>query len=529
MSFPNADHEVVSKSLFTDNMKIVQRKSDLISLSQLLEHAYKKYKNNVALIFKDQKIKYKELYFRTALFTMHLRKMGIRSNDRVLVFIENSVYFYIAYFAVLQTGSTVAPLNVFLTEKELAYIIKDALPQAIITNNHLKPLVEKALKSLQMTKIDIVTEDDVDMITPVPNDIPEVVIPERDPEKLAVLLYTSGTTGKPKGVMLSSVNALSNAVQAMTAIDFGESARIFCVLPLFHSFAQNTCIWTAIALGCSVVIISKIDRRAILKGLIDHKPDIFLGVPALYGLLCLMKTAPLESVRFFVSGGDALPDKIRSGFALIYNRKICNGYGLTEASPLISFDTEDMLEATNTVGRPVANLEYRFKGSDGNDLPHGQIGRLWVKGPNIMMGYYNDLSKTEEVLQDEWLDTGDFACLSSAGKLVITGRAKDLIIHKGINIYPQEIENVLLSHPNVIRAAVIGKQEESSGEIPIAFVQLREAQNNIEKELQDICLRELAPYKVPRKIKAMIEDMPLTATKKVDKKQLRNQIQEEVS
>ena len=526
MSFPNSAYKKSQELLFEKSISMMQKDGAIMSLSNLLAYAYNKYNDQAALIFKDRKMSYRELYFRTALFTTHLREQGVKPNERVLVFIENSIYFYLAYFAVLQVGAVVAPLNVFLSEKELSYIIDDAQPKAIITNESLKSLVESALALLGITHIKVITESCIDMVTAVPEEMPTVDIYDSKPEDLAVLLYTSGTTGKPKGVMLSSVNALSNAAQAMVAVNMDDQGKIFCVLPLFHSFAQNTCIWSAIARGGTVVIIPKIDRRAIIKGLVDHKPDVFLGVPALYGLLCLMKTAPLDSVRLFVSGGDALPDKIRAGFALIYNRKICNGYGLTEASPLISFDTQDALEPTNVVGLPVAHLDCSFRDDQGKEVKKGHIGRLWVKGPNVMMGYYNEEEKTAEVLQDSWLDTGDFACLNDAGKLVITGRAKDLIINKGINIYPQEIENVLLSHPNAMRAAVIGQKEESSGEVPIAFVQVKEPQEGIEQALQHICQRELAAYKIPRKIIITTEELPLTATKKVDKKQLRKKIEQ---
>jgi len=503
---------------FEQYEKLIKKNGRIMFLGELLKSAHELYGNDIALIFQDSTISYKELYFRSILFSRVLADAGVKEGDRVLLFFENSIMFYIAYFAILQLGAVVAPLNVFLTERELEHIIKDAQPSLIVVSNELAKCVEKT----NAEKPQIITQDAIDITTPMPDTLPDITIPQKDPNELAVLLYTSGTTGFPKGVMLSSANALINTVQGMTRIDFDRQARVFCVLPLFHSFAQYACVWASIIRGCTIILVPKIDRRAILKAL-KHKPDIFLGVPALYGLLCLMRTAPLESVRYFVSGGDALPDKIRGAFELVYNRKICNGYGLTETSPLIAFDADDLLEPTSTVGRPVINIAVSLRDEKGNEVPLGCVGQLWVKGPNVMLGYYNEPEKTAEVLKDGWLDTGDLAYLDSRGKLVMSGRVKDLIIHKGLNIYPQEIENIMLSHANVLRVGVIGKKDETSGEVPIAFVQLRVQSEHIEKELLELCKKNLAAYKVPRDFICSINELPLTATSKVNKKKLRAQ------
>ena len=504
--------------LFEGYKELIKKDGRIMFLGELLKRANELYGTDTALIFQDTFMSYKELYFRSILFSRVLADAEVKEGDRVLLFFENSIMFYIAYFAILQLGAIVAPLNVFLTERELEHIITDAHPSLIVTSNELAKIVEKT----NVDKPPVITQDAIDMTTPVPETVPEITIPQKDPHELAVLLYTSGTTGFPKGVMLSSANALINTVQGLTRIEFDRQARVFCVLPLFHSFAQYACVWASILRGCTIILVPKIDRRAILKAL-NHKPDIFLGVPALYGLLCLLKTAPLESVRYFVSGGDALPDKIRGAFELIYNRKICNGYGLTETSPLIAFDADDLLEPTSTVGRPVIDVAVLLRDENGNEVSRGTVGQLWVKGPNVMLGYYNEPEKTAEVLKDGWLDTGDLAYLDRRGKLVISGRVKDLIINKGLNIYPQEIENIILSHTNVVRVGVIGKKDEASGEVPIACVQLRVQKERIEKELLELCKKNLAAYKVPREFICSIDELPLTATSKVDKKKLRAQ------
>jgi len=486
----------------------------IMNAGKLLQRGYENFPENTALIYKDRFVSYKELYHRSCLFGKKLVAQGVKPSDRVLLFFRNSLEFYVAYFAIWQVGAIVAPLNIFLSERELAHIVNDSKPKLIVVSS------DKIDFFRDDNSISVLTEKDMDLTSEVPQNLPAFDIPSKEPNDLVVLLYTSGTTGFPKGVMLSSKNIMTNVVQVLSLMPFSESQRVFCVLPLFHCFAQNTCIWASLFSGSTVVVVSKISRKEILNGL-KHRPTIFLGVPALYGLLCLMKTAPLSSVEYFISGGDALPDKIRMFFSLLYRRKLCNGYGLTETSPLIAVNLEDVIEPTNNIGVPVLGVDCSIRNENGHELTKGQTGELWVKGDNIMLGYYNDREKTEEVIVDGWFNTGDLAKFDKNGKLIICGRLKDLIIHKGLNIYPQEIENVILKHDAVLRVGVIGQDDNSFGQIPIAVVQLRSKSENIEKELRDLCAKDLAAYKVPRRF-IIVGDMPLTSTSKVDKKNLRN-------
>lgn len=474
--------------------------------------------DNIALIYLDREISYRELYHRSVLFSQKLIDRGVKPRDRVLLFFQNSLEFYIAYFGIWQVGAVVAPLNIFLSERELKHIAKDAQPTLIVTSS------DKAELFNGIDGVQILTEKDIDPDGVLQGDTPAFEINPLGADELAALLYTSGTTGLPKGVMLSSKNIMTNVVQTMARMPLSQEQRLFCVLPLFHSFAQNTCVWSALFSGCTVIVVPKIERRAILQGL-KHKPTIFLGVPALFGLLCLLRTAPIGSVDLFVSGGDALPDKIRSAFELIYRRKLCNGYGLTETSPLVAIDFDDITEPTNSIGKPVLGIECSIRNENGSEVKYGEIGTLWVKGDNIMMGYYNEPEKTAEVLQDGWFCTGDFAQFDKNGKILICGRGKDLIIHKGFNIYPQEIENVILGHMAVLYVGVIGKDDPMHGETPIAFVQLHQGKKSegMDRELLELCKKNLAAYKIPRKF-IFVQDIPLTATNKVNKKVLRAKI-----
>ncbi len=518
----------------------------LLFIGRLLERAASLAPNNVALMYKEQTISYHDLYARAVALSKLLQARGVQKKDRVLLFWENAIEFYVAYFAVLQLGAVIAPLNVFLTEAEVVHIIADAQPRLMIVsdelferikNSALPPLVRlsdfpaasgcatadmteaAALRSLPSQKARI-NEGRA------PSDEQEITdfkITDLEPEEMAALLYTSGTTGFPKGVMTSSKNAMTNVLQGIARLKLGleHGERLLGILPLFHSFAQFVCIWGAFFTCSTVIVVPRIERRYLLEGL-KKQPTMFLGVPALYGLLLLLRRINLDSIKYFVSGGDALQDKICAGFELLYRRKICSGYGLTETSPLISAQLEDEAVSAATVGKLVVGIQAEVRDENGKPLPQGQIGELWVKGDNIMLGYYNAPEATDAVLKNGWFNTGDNVYFDSENRLVIAGRVKDVIASKGIKIYPQEIENVIMSHPQVIRVGVIGREEKSVGQVPVAYVQVREITPTLETELQELCSSRLAPYKIPRAFICVTDGLPITATGKVDKKRLNN-------
>lgn len=496
----------------------LQKEGKPFFAGNLLVRAAQLYPERTALIFQDHTITYQELFKQARYWQLFLAQKGVKPGDRILILCQNSPLFYIGYFAAWQLGAVVTPLNIFLKEAELRHIIADAQPTAAFTDAEYASLFQ----SDPNETIHIITDDMVNGVT-YSESTYEYTYTEYDYDALTVLVYTSGTTGTPKGVMLSSRNIITNICQVIARLQTTEHERLFAALPLFHVFAQVTSVWISIYLGATVILVPKIERHAILQGL-QQKPTMFIGIPALYGLLCMLRTAPLDSVKLFVSGGDALPDKIRMLFALIYNRKIVNGYGLSEASPVIAVDYDDALSYTNTVGKPLVEVECAIKQDDKTDAPLNVSGRLFVQGNNVMLGYYNAPDATAAVLQNGWLDTGDCAYICKSGKLVITGREKDLIINKGFNIYPQEIENIILTHPQVLRAAVVGQKDEQVGEVPVAFVQLRTNMPTIEQELRALCMHHLATYKIPRAFICSSDELPLTATGKVDKKVLRTKL-----
>jgi len=522
--WPNQESEL---DVFESIKKQFTQDEAPVYAGQLLRLAYARYPNHQALIAQEGTLTYQEVYLRSLLLSRKMRSLGVKPHDRVVIYAENSLAFYIAYFAAWHIGAAVVPLNIFLHKRELTYILNDALPKIIFTLDAHSVILDEILqeKVLHLTPI-VMTDQEIDWQVGVAVE----AIKEAEEatsfyamksDEMCVLLYTSGTTGTPKGVMLSSRNVVTNAMQAYARFKmFGSLGfeRFFCVLPLFHVFAQNTCLWLPVMTGSSVILVRKVDRKLIRDGL-EKNPTIFFGFPALYGLLCIMRNAPLKTIKAFISGADALPDKIRSAFATIYGRKICSGYGLTEASPVIAVNHYNESFGTSVVGHPLVGVTCDIRNEDGESVGINKIGTLWVKGDNIMIGYYNAPEATAQVLQNEWLCTGDLAVIDSDGILAITGRSKDLIIHKGFNIYPQEIENILMLHPSVFKVAVVGQDEAASGQIPVAYVAVRAFDKDLENSLRELCTNNLAGYKVPRKI-ICLEDLPMNATGKVDKKQL---------
>ncbi len=486
----------------------------LLYAGLLLERAARLWPEHRAVICQDQQVTYKELFHRSLRVSAALLKAGITEDSRVMLLYENSINFYVAYYAIWQIGGIVAPVNTLLHPKELALIIANARPQGLIVSRELAHKVAEYEHTIPA----FFTESNLDTIQQ-HADVPDVKLVSRSADALCTILYTSGTTGTPKGVMLSSHNIIINCIQGSARMMAKRGDRLLAALPLFHSYTQNICIWFSTMFGITSIVVPKIERRSLIQAL-AYEPTVILGIPQLYGLFALMKTVRFNHVRYFISGGDLLPDKIRMHFELIYRRKICNGYGLTETAPFISIELDDRIRPPDTVGEPLIGIEYQIRDENNMLLPTGTIGTLWVKGENIMLGYYNAPDMTNSVLVDGWLNTGDLALVTRTGKLVLSGREKELIKTKGVKVYPQELENVLMAHPQVLAAAVIGRLRDSE-EVPIAYIAARKPFEHLEEELRKICEDHLATYEIPREF--IIRDaLPITATGKVDKKILKS-------
>lgn len=486
----------------------------LLHVSQLLARAQTVWPQRVALICNDDHITYQELYRDVITLAHKLKQAGLQPGERVLIMYENSINFFKAYHAAWHAGAVVVPLNVYLHEKELEHIIKDSTPQIIIASEPQKKKLETVTFHAQLLSEDffIITEHVAQPlnITPANNN------------DCAVILYTSGTTGLPKGVMMSSQGIITNCMQGIANFEITGSERIYAALPLFHSYMENAAVWSPLIVGATVIVVPSITRGALLKAL-AHRPTVILGIPHLFGLFALMKTAPFDDVKLFVSGGDALHNKIRMGFELIYNRKITNGYGLTETGPFIAVDIDDARRPAGCVGRAMEGVAVEVRDHENKALPACTPGTLWAKGDNCMLGYYNAPEPTAKIMHNGWLNTGDMAYLTTDGLIVLCGRERDLISHKGFKIYPPEIENILTTHPAVMMAGVVGFTKDGV-ESPVAFVASKMNADELIPELKALCENNLARYKIPIHFYVKAE-LPMTATGKIDKKVLRKELE----
>lgn len=509
---------MIEKKRFEQLYSRVLHKGSLISVGQLLKQASEKWPNKLAVICDDQQITYKELFIKSSQLAEKFLRLqpNLKTSDRIILIYENSIDFYIAYFAAWHLGAIIVPLNIFLLESEVLEIIHEVEPSLIIISEKFL----KKFSGIETLKISLVSQNDIQTLSQEKHHRPsDPVI--KDPSDTVAILYTSGTTGMPKGVMLNSENIIINSIQGAARFEVTSKDIMFCPLPLFHSFPLNTCLWLNIIMGVTAVTISKIDRLNIIKAL-QNNPTVIMAIPAIYGLFCKMRTLKFKKIRYFFSGGDILPDKIRKYFGLIYRRKICNGYGLTETSPFISVDIDDYLKPTTNVGEPFIGIECAIRDLNMKDLKPGNTGIIWLKGKNVMQGYYKDSEATNKVIINGWFNTGDIGYIDNTGKIVITSREKDVIKSKGMQIFPQEIENALLTNSKVSQAAVIGLQG-NEGEYAIAIVESQEEnQDLLIAELYATLKETISEYKIPKRI-IVKKQLPLTGTGKIDKKaQARN-------
>ncbi len=347
-------------------------------------------------------------------------------------------------------------------------------------------------------------------------------------DDVATLIYTSGTTGSPKGVMLTHSNLISNAQACLKRVKITPKDHFSCLLLLYHSFTLTTCILTPFYAGATSVIIKSLKNfKEVFKQILKSKVTIFIAIPPIYRILADAKTPffltafpfrLLNPIRLCVSGGEALPLEVMRKFEKKFHIPVLEGYGLTEASPVVTLSPLNERKL-GSVGQPLEGIEIRIVDDDNKELPTGEIGEILAKGPSVMKGYYDRPEETEAAIKHGWLYTGDLGKLDEEGFLYIVDRKKDLIVMKGLNVYPKEVEDVLYTHPKVKEAAVIGRHLEGKGEVPIAYVVLQEGENATEDEIHKYLRHSLASYKIPRRIEFR-KDLPKTPTGKILKRML---------
>jgi len=447
---------------------------------------------------------------------MHLANRIEKATDKphVGIMLPTSGMFPMAMIAVWMLGRTVVPLNYLLKRDEIEYVIDDAELDAVVT---VGPMVEftnglpEKVKQLRLEEMKF-------------KGFPRLRWPKERPDDfLAVLLYTSGTSGKPKGVMLTNRNVSSNIRQVLSWARFTRDSVLLGVLPQFHSFGLTVLTLLPLTIGCKVVYTARFVPRKMMELIREHRPMALIAIPSMYNALLSLKSAEagdFSSLVYCVSGGEPLPDAVSDGFKSRFGVTINEGYGLTETSPCTNWCRPHEYKR-KSVGRAITGVEERIVGPDGQVLGANVDGEVQIRGPNIMKGYYKLPEQTAAVIcKDGWFKTGDMGRLDDDGHLFITGRIKEMLIIGGENVFPREIEEVLDTHPSVKASAVIGVMDESRGEVPVAFVELQEGAEFNETDLRSHCRKGLAQFKVPRDIRH-IESLPRNPTGKIMRRELK--------
>lgn len=501
---------------------------------ELITFQAKKRKNKVALLVDDTKITYKEVLEAADKLAAFLASKGVQEGDKVALFLRNSPEFIYSIFAIAKLGAIVVPVNTFLKEEELNYILQDSGSSVLIASSiHNKVINLSQASSLCRF---IVWEGDEKVegenhlaFKDALSSTSQVEQTPRTLDDTAVIIYTSGTTGKPKGAMLSNKNVISNAHSGQKTINVKAKDRAIIFLPMFHTFTFSIGVMLPLYVGASMVIIKSIQPFSnIFKQTLTKKVTIFFGIPDVYNALAKAKLPWyfmwFNRIRAFISGAAALQPKTLDAMSKKFKRAtLLEGYGLSEASPAVCMNTFKKQKA-GSVGTALDGYEMKIVDAEMNELPRGGIGDIIVKGDNVMQGYLGRPEATVESIVNDWLLTGDMGYMDEDGFLFIVDRKKDLIISKGINIYPREIEEVIDRYEGVGASAVVGIVDEKSGEVPIVYIELNEGVKQCDEAgLKQYMREHLANYKIPKQIH-IIEEFPKNATGKVLKRVLKERL-----
>ncbi|MBF0099434.1 MAG: long-chain fatty acid--CoA ligase [Desulfobacterales bacterium] len=516
----------------------------MLNLASIFDYSAKNNPQKKAIIFANKQFTYGQVNALINQVANGLKSVGIEKNDKVALSCPNLPYFPIIYYGILKAGAVVVPLNVLLKGREIAYHLKDSEAKAYFCFQGTPelPMAQEGLEGFRAAG----TCNNFWVITPDPaspspidgiktmgmfiaNQSPEFDMVQTNPEDTAVILYTSGTTGLPKGAELTHSNMLMNAICCRELLNLTHDDIHTIVLPLFHSFGQTFQMNAGFSMSNTIVLIPRFTPEAVLSSMQDENVTVFAGVPTMYWQLLMYNDKEnkydiqkiSKTLRIGVSGGASLPLEILKGIGEKYNIPILEGYGLSETSPVATFNQLHKERKPGSIGTPIWGVEVKVFDPQNKEVPPGQIGEIVIRGHNVMKGYYKKPEATKDAFKDTtWFHTGDLAKMDDEGYFYIVDRVKDMIIRGGFNVYPREIEEVLMSHPSISIASVIGIPNEQYGEEVKAFVVLKNGQTITPEEIIEWSKKQMAAYKYPR-IVEIRQALPMTATGKILKKDLK--------
>lgn len=502
----------------------------ITSIPDLMRSTAERYAESPVVLLADRQVTFAQVDRQSDAVAAALAGQGIGKGDRVALYCVNSAEFVVAYAAIVKAGAVVVPVNLLLNPREILYILEDAGVSGLIYHQSMAPGVAAFRDGVATLRFAICIGAEADQ----PQDLdfaelcqgdtrpPEV---QFDPaEDLAAILYTSGTTGHPKGAMLTHRNLVANSCSVKAALQLrsGED-RLLVVLPMFHSFAATVGLLTPLLHGLSLVPVPKFDP-VLVSGVIEATgATVFLGVPSMYNVLLRMPQEHVgrwSTIRYCVSGGAAMPEAVMRQFEERFGVPVCEGDGPTECSPVTCVNPVDGVRKAASVGLPIPDVEMEIYTGEGRVLGVDSIGEICVRGPNVMKGYWNQPEATAESFFGEWVRTGDLGYKDVDGYVYIVDRKKDMIIVNGMNVYPRVVEELLYSHPEILEAAVVGEPSELHGEIPVAYVVLQEGGRLTPAAIRGYCRDNLGRHEVPRKVE-LRAGLPKNAAGKILKRELR--------
>lgn len=490
------------------------------NLAALLAEAAWADGGRIAVRQDDSVLTYAQMNDASARVAAVLRAKGVQVGDRVALVMPNVTHFPVAYYGILRAGGIVVPMNPLLKAREIAFTLRDCGARIVVTFPIFADEVTTA--AAQVGAECLVADGEMfDALVQAAEPMRQVV--ERAGDDTAVILYTSGTTGTPKGAELTHHNLKTNAVtMAETLLHVGPNDVLFGGLPLFHAFGQTCALNTAIAAGVTLTLLPRFEPARALEIMHRDGVTVFLGVPTMYTALLhtgIPDGHDLSRLRIAVSGGASLPVEVLHAFENKFDVTVLEGYGLSETSPVAAFNPPDRPRKAGSIGVPISGVELKLVSGDGIAVGPGEVGEIAIRGENVMKGYWNRPDATAEAIRDGWFHSGDLARVDEDGYYFIVDRKKDLIIRSGYNVYPREIEEVLYRHPAVAEAAVVGVPHEIHGEEVAAVVILQDGARVTADEVRDYVKQRVAAYKYPR-IVTFTDALPKGATGKILKREI---------
>ena len=487
----------------------------MTNLAATLTQATATYPDRPAVRLDEHVLRYSDLDEASARAASWLYGRGITAGDRIGLMLPNVPEFAELYYAILRAGAIVVPMNPLLKAREVEYYLADSQAALALAWHGV---ADQAAEGARRAGTDLVIIEPAELAGALGQCAPAPAVADRGPSDTAVILYTSGTTGQPKGAELTQDNLLRNVeVTRTTLLRLGPEDVVLGALPLFHSFGQVVGMGCAVASGACLTLLPRFDPGRALDIIKRDQVTVLPGVPTMYAAILHGaggNAGDADSLRLCVSGGAAMPVELLRGFEKNFGCMILEGYGLSETSPVASFNHPDRPRKPGTIGQAISGVDLRIQDNAGTPLPVGEVGEIAVRGHNVMKGYWRRPEETAEVLKDGWFRTGDLGRVDAEGYFSIVDRKKDMIIRGGLNVYPREVEEVLYEHPAVAEAAVLGVPDEVLGEEVAATVRLKPGASASPEELREHVKDQLAAYKYPRYV-WIVDELPHGDTGKI--------------